>query len=383
MVVISCSTKFHAFSLAEQLERENLLTRLYTIYHQKQNSLVARFNKRKDPEEIKDQHIKTFPMLAPLVRLRKDPFVNNDLFDRLVSKHLRTHKDFKVFIGWSGMSLHSLKQVKALKKTAVLERGSCHISEQYDLLREEYKMLRMTFEGDHRVESKEKSEYETAEFITVPSTFAKKSFLSRGFSAEKIFVNNFGAGSYFKPTGQKNAKFTVLYLGAVTVQKGVVHLFRALQLLKIPIDAFEVWFIGRISDEMKAQIAKYQKENWRFFGHVDHYALAGKISACSVMVQPSIQEGLSMVIPQAMSCGVPVIASTNTGGEDIIEDRKSGFIVPIRSPESIAERITLLFESPEALHEMQDKALKKIVNFGSWEDYGRRYSDFIKQVTKD
>ena len=378
MVNVSCSTKFHAFALAEQLEKNQMLKTLYSVYHERKNPLLSRLNKRHDPEVIPLSNIHTFPQLSPLFKFRKDHFANNNLFDRLVSKNLSRDNDYKAFIGWSGMSYQSLMEVKKNAKLAILERGSCHISFQFELLTEEYNSLGLTFRGDSRVEQKEIVEYELADFITVPSKFAKRSFLERGFPPNKIFVNNFGVSSFFFPKAPKNKKFTILYVGALTVQKGLIHLFKALHLLKWSLSDYEVWFIGQSSSELNQFITSYKRSNWIFFGHTAHHELADKISRCSVMVHPSIQEGLSMVIPQVMSCGVPVIATTNTGGEDIIENGVNGFIVPIRSPELIANRLQQLYEDQDALKKMQREALNHVAKYSSWDQYGSRYAEFIK-----
>ena len=46
-----------------------------------------------------------------------------------------------------------------------------------------------------------------------------------------------------------------------------------------------------------------------------------------VMVQPSIEEGLSLVMAEALACGCPVIATENTGAEDLFQNNKEGFII--------------------------------------------------------
>ena len=66
------------------------------------------------------------------------------------------------------------------------------------------------------------------------------------------------------------------------------------------------------------------------------------MSSSHVLVLPSVEEGLALVQAQAMACGCPLISSTNTGGEDLFSDGVEGFLVPIRSPEAIAERLQQL-----------------------------------------
>lgn len=380
MINISCGTKFHAFALAEQFEKRRCLNTLYTVYHQKKDRILGRFNSRIDRELIDPHHIKTYPFLAPLFRLRKDPFVNNSYFDKLVSIDLKKKTNYKVFIGWSGMSLKSIQSAKSNHKIAVLERGSSHISHQYALLKEEYDLYGKTFKEDRRVEECELSEYELADYITVPSQFAAQSFLNRGYDASKIFVNNLGVSSLFKKSNQKYPKFVISYVGILSIQKGLIHLFKAIHMLRWPENQYEVWFMGGISEEIGEILPRYARSNWKFFGHVNHNDLSDRLSKCSVLVQPSIQEGLSMVLAQAMSCGVLPIATTNTGGEDIITDGQTGFIVPIRSPQKISEKLNILFEDRSLLYSMQENTSSFAGKFGTWDNYGDRYMEFVSSI---
>jgi len=318
-----------------------------------------------------------------LFKFRSDSFANNELFDKLVSKNLGKCFDYDVFIGWSGMSVKSIKVAKEQGKIVVLERGSSHISNQVELLSDEYALYNKKFKIDNRVVQKEIQEYELADFITVPSLFARQSFIKREFKTDKMFVNNFGSSSFFEPVKAKNRKFIILYLGGLTIQKGLIHLFKALELLKWKQTDFEVWFIGKISEDIKELIPQYRRENWKFFGHINHYELPKMVSECSVMVQPSIQEGLSMVLPQAMSCGVPVIATTNTGGEDIVTNGFNGYIIPIRSPKAIADRLNILFEDNVLLKSMQENAIMFSKKIGTWDNYGDRYVAFLQKIVSE
>lgn len=83
-------------------------------------------------------------------------------------------------------------------------------------------------------------------------------------------------------------------------------------------------------------------------------------------------KGLATVQGQAMACGLPVIATTNTGGEDLFTDGVEGFVVPIRSPEAIREKVLYLYEHPEVREEMSRAALQRVQQLGGWNDYGER-----------
>ncbi|TAK45339.1 MAG: glycosyltransferase, partial [Saprospiraceae bacterium] len=306
MVNVSCSGRFHAFALAEQLEMHGLLAGFYTSYAWQKNKLMRRFTSRVDKEQIPAEKIHTAIPIAAMMRMGIEPFVYNEIYDRWVARKIARDHRSKVFIGWSGMSLLSIRKAKEMGKAAIVERGSAHIQYQEKILAEEYKKFGIRFNIDPRVMEKEMLEYEEADFISVPSTFSKKSFLEYGVPASKLIVNNYGAGSLFKPASPEPKQvFRVVYLGSLTIQKGMVYLFQALHKLNIPGDKFEAWFIGKVDDEIKGIVEKYTQPNWKFFGHINHYDLPKYLTQCDVAAMPSIQDGFGMVIPQLLGCGMP------------------------------------------------------------------------------
>jgi glycosyltransferase involved in cell wall biosynthesis len=383
-MIISCSGKFHAFALAEQMSRLQRLDKFYTTYASQKNKLLARFVNRKDKEQIPLSKLSTLPALAiPMKRWPASAFVWNDLFDRWVSSKIGATGS-RVFVGWSGMSVRSMEKAKAKGMVTILERGSSHIAYQNSLLREEFAQFGVKFSIDPRVIEKELREYELADYISVPSYFVRDSFLSKGIPASKLLLNPYGTSQLFqvgeREAREKHKKFTVLYLGTLSIRKGLIYLFKALEQLPLKPEDFDVLFIGKVEDELKPLINQYQKANWKFLGHLDHNSLREYIRFCHVAVQPSIEEGLSMVIPQMMACGVGVIASANTGGANIIRTGDNGYIVPVRSPEAISERILDLFEHREKLAAISSAAMVSISNGFTWADYGERYVANLQKI---
>ncbi|MBA7653880.1 Sucrose synthase [subsurface metagenome] len=96
-------------------------------------------------------------------------------------------------------------------------------------------------------------------------------------------------------------------------------------------------------------------------------------NACSVYVQPSVVEGFGIEVLEAMAHGRPVIASEGAGASDLVDD-SIGFVVPIRSPEAIAERLNLLKSMPHyGLMQMGQRARRKAKNY-TWEKIRKRYA---------
>jgi glycosyltransferase involved in cell wall biosynthesis len=92
---------------------------------------------------------------------------------------------------------------------------------------------------------------------------------------------------------------------------------------------------------------------------------------CDVFILPSIAEGRALVQQEAMACGLPLIVTANAGGEDLIEEGRTGFLVPMRSPQSLADKINWFADNRGDLPEMRRAAQSKAVQY-TWESYGQK-----------
>ena len=87
-----------------------------------------------------------------------------------------------------------------------------------------------------------------------------------------------------------------------------------------------------------------------------------------------------MVIGEAMASGCPVIATTNTGASEMITNGIDGFIVPIRSPQSIADHFELLADQPEIRNRISHAALLRVKRIGGWDYYGEQWSNVLTSL---
>jgi glycosyltransferase involved in cell wall biosynthesis len=100
-----------------------------------------------------------------------------------------------------------------------------------------------------------------------------------------------------------------------------------------------------------------------------------------VLVFSSLFEGFGLVVTEALSQGLPVITTPHTCGPDILEDGVDGFIVPIRNPEAIAEKLEHLASDRSLLAEMSQAALKK-ARILSWAEYRRRIVEVVSTTSR-
>jgi len=133
----------------------------------------------------------------------------------------------------------------------------------------------------------------------------------------------------------KDQGFRIIYVGNICQRKGVHYLLEAVAASGLP--PLELRLIGSVDPDPRPLLAKYQ-DRVRHLGVVARSELYKFYSQSSVFVVASIEEGLALVQGQAMACGVLVVATTNTGAEDLFSDGVEEFIIPIRNPEAIREK---------------------------------------------
>jgi glycosyltransferase involved in cell wall biosynthesis len=105
------------------------------------------------------------------------------------------------------------------------------------------------------------------------------------------------------------------------------------------------------------------------------------MQTCDVLVLPSIVEGRALVQQEAMACGLPVIATRNAGADELIIEEETGFLVLIRSPEKIAERISWFVSNRPRIYCMCI-AVQSRARELTWPDYGDKIVTAIRELTQ-
>jgi glycosyltransferase involved in cell wall biosynthesis len=224
-------------------------------------------------------------------------------------------------------------------------------------------------------------ELEMADMIVTPSHFVSHSLPD--WTKDKIIhVAPFGSPMIqsSKRSSQEKTKtpdraLRVLFAGSMSQRKGLGDLFTAIRLL--PKSSVELVVMGSLSAPMEF----YRKELPEFTfeaGRPNDEVLA-LMSSCDVFCLPSIVEGRALVIQEAMSQGLPVIITENTGCSDMVIEGETGFLIPIRSPEAIADRLLWFLENRSAIDSMGQKAQNHAEKY-SWDAYGNGITKAIKGI---
>jgi glycosyltransferase involved in cell wall biosynthesis len=98
-----------------------------------------------------------------------------------------------------------------------------------------------------------------------------------------------------------------------------------------------------------------------------------------VCLLPSVSDTFGLVILEAMSLGVPVITTPNSGGPDVITDGENGFIVPVMSPDDIALKLEALDADRSLLSEVSQHSITRSADF-SLDRYGELLATVVREA---
>ena len=235
-----------------------------------------------------------------------------------------------------------------------------------------------TRDSDEKLARKAR-ELELAEVVICPSNFVLDSLPEEARGSKKCVVAPFGSPSVgIEDTSHRthkiyNKKLRFLFAGALTQRKGLADLFAAMKL--VPTEEAELVVMGSLVLPMpfyRSHLADFVYEPPRA-----HAAVLRLMASCDVLVLPSIVEGRALVQQEAMASGLPLIVTRNAGGEDLIVEGNTGFLVATGDPAAIAEKIVWFLENRDQLPAMSQAARAKAAEL-TWPAYGEKILHAIR-----
>jgi len=346
-IAIAVQGRFHAFHLARALLERGCDVTVLTNYPK---WAVARFG-------LPRSRARSFWVHGVLVRAVEkldrgsvwsgaEAWLHS-LFGRWVARQLKSGR-WDVAHLWSGVAEESLTSLRGTGTRCLVMRGSSHIRVQARLLQEEEE--RTGFRQDRpscwRI-AREEREYALADRIVVLSTFAHGTFISEGVSAEKLSLIPLGADlQRLRPAPEVVrarqqrllgcGPLRVLYVGAMSFQKGLWDLARMVR--ELGTDKFAFQFVGPQPREARAVLSELGGAV-TLTSKVPETELPRVYAGGDVFVFPTIQDGYAAVLAQAAAAALPVLTTTNCSGPDLVRDGENGWVVPIRDPDALVERL--------------------------------------------
>ena len=271
-------------------------------------------------------------------------------------------------------ALHTLRRARRLGVRSFVYYPSTHHSAAERILAEEAR-LRPAFARTldfHRLPASLKrrldDEIAAADHVIVLSTPQARAFLDEGIDQAKLVQVPLGVDlETFRPHARPDDEvFRVAWVGQLTQSKGLSYFFEAARIAKVP--NLELMVVGAV---VGSDSPWRDEPRLRYVPPQPRARLPPLYGSADVYVLPSLAEGFPQTALEAMACGVPVIVSENTFGRDVITDGVEGYVVPIRDPLAIAERLRYLAANPDDRARMGAAARRRAEDF-SLEEYGNR-----------
>jgi glycosyltransferase involved in cell wall biosynthesis len=342
MQVVTCNTAYgagglgsHFKELVEECRSKNQLECYYGLGVKKDDPLGKMI---------------AIPMVDNLRRftpLRYRPDWNNHLandeFDQKVAAQLSKAQHF---VGFGGCALRCFEK---LRGTSWLELQAANSHVTYVLHQHRKSLARFGLELTWLNETqarKTKQEYAMADQIIVASEYCRQSFLREGIPPEKLALRTLTPHPRFKPGIRPNdGVFRIVYVGSLTVMKGIPVLLEAFS--RLPNPNAELTLVGGwASRGMKRYLKGWQAQDSRL--KICPGDPLPHLQKADVYVHPTYEDGFAYAPMEALACGTPVIVTEDTGMKEFVREGCNGYIVPTGDPEAILERLLDLYANPLA-----------------------------------
>lgn len=176
----------------------------------------------------------------------------------------------------------------------------------------------------------------------------------------------------------KEDDFSLLSVGELIPRKNHEIIINAVAELKNPKIHLFIAGEGKLKDYLKKIIhSKKLEKNVHLLGFCRN--ISELCNACNVFIFPSIQEGLSMALMEAMACGKPIIASKIRGNVDLIENNKGGYLISSNDKIAYKNAIISLYEQPYKCTKFGKYNLIKIQNY-SIENVIKQMDSFLFKI---
>ncbi|MEE9552909.1 MAG: glycosyltransferase family 4 protein [candidate division Zixibacteria bacterium] len=166
----------------------------------------------------------------------------------------------------------------------------------------------------------------------------------------------------------------LLFVGMCVWHKGIKYLVEAMNLLKeynITLD-----IIGKYdgNDHYFKSIKQFVDKNdldekIRFHGFVETEEVIRLFGESSIYVHPSLMEGYGMVLAEAMSFGLPIVATTAGAIPELVEDGINGILVEPRDSAGLANAILKLCDNEQLRLEISELNIEKVKTLTTWRDF--------------
>lgn len=175
--------------------------------------------------------------------------------------------------------------------------------------------------------------------------------------------------------------FRILCVSRITPRKGIRYLIEGFDLLRKKNQSkMELWIIGE-GDELP-ELRKLAQDlglhqSVKFFGRVAHEKLASFYGLADVFVLPSLNEGMSNTMLEALASGLPIVATVTGGTEELVADGENGWYIEKESSADIASKLEIVLTDADVRKKMGGASRSRAEQM-SWESVAKRYVEIYR-----
>jgi glycosyltransferase involved in cell wall biosynthesis len=280
---------------------------------------------------------------------------------------------YDAFHGWSGDCFRALVQARLRGARSVLDIPTWHRNKGRakggETRAEREARLRGGGNWRDRLEITRKemlAEYDLADLILLPSRVAGETFLAAGVAEERLAYVGRGVDvERFQP-GETPDVFRVCFVGALIRRKGAHLLLEAWHRLKLK-DA-ELVLVGTPHPEIQESLRRWSLPNVRVTGFCPD--VAAELRRAAVFAFPSECEGFAKATLEAAACGLPLIATAESG--DAVVDGETGRLVPPNDVDALCAALEWARDHRDELARMGVAGRRRVESCLTWEHYRRR-----------
>jgi colanic acid/amylovoran biosynthesis glycosyltransferase len=218
------------------------------------------------------------------------------------------------------------------------------------------------------------------DLFLVCSEHMKAWFARQGWNVGKTVVHRYGVRlDRFVPATRRmdsRAQVRLLSVGRLVQKKGFEYSIRgvAKAVRRFPEIRYDIAGDGPEKPRLDRLIHQLDMtSNIRLLGWQNRAEVCRLLAQAQLLLTPSItadngdQEGIPLVLHEAMASGIPTVATRHTGIPELVTDGESGFLVEEKDPDAIAERLIQLMQHPEKWEEMGQKGRRHIEEYNDLE----------------
>jgi glycosyltransferase involved in cell wall biosynthesis len=213
-----------------------------------------------------------------------------------------------------------------------------------------------------------------ADAITAISKEAQDHYAKLGFKVHLV-PNAIDISSLPKKE-EKLYEKQIIFAGRLSKEKGILDVIEMSS--KLP-QEIHLLILGSGPEEEKVKEVTKVRPNVHFLGYIPKERTISLIRGSDVLVQPSLVEGISSTLLEAMACKTPILATGVGGNKELLENEKSGIVIEPNLPQKILDGIMELISNKEKAIKLKEEAFKQVQKY-DWSEVGKLYLNIYESL---